>query len=86
MGKEKFAERYNMFLGCERAELFRRSRKSAEDMASAHRRRRRGACTDLDPKRVENAMMLVQLGEISSARQALEGAELAPAVTPLRER
>ena len=83
MGKEKFAERYNMFLGCERAELFRCSRKSAEDMASAHRRRRRGARTDLDPKRVENAMMLVQLGLQDKHWKAQSWHQ---AVTPLRER
>ena len=78
LGKEKFAKRFDMFVDGEWAELFRSSRKCAEDMANVNRRRQRRGHTDPDAKRLEKAMMLVQLGELSSARQALEGAELAP--------
>ena len=78
LGKEKFAKRYDMFVDGEWAELFRCSRKCAEDMASLNRRRQRRVHADPLVKRVEKATMLVQVGELSSARQALEGAELAP--------
>ena len=78
LGKEKFAKRFDMFVDGEWAELFRTSRKCAEDMANVNRRRQRRGLTDPDAKRLEKAMILVQLGEFSSARQALEGAELAP--------
>ena len=77
LGKEKFAKRFDMFVDGEWAELFRSSRKCAEDMASVKRRRQRRGHTDPDAKRLEKAMMLVQLGELSS-RKALEGTELAP--------
>ena len=78
MGKEKFAKRCDMFVDGEWAELLRGSRKCAEDMASLNRRRQRRVHADPFVKRVEKATMLVQVGELSSARQALEGAELAP--------
>ena len=38
----------------------------------------RGRGRDPDESRAARALQLVQLGELSSARQALEGAELAP--------
>ena len=43
---------------------------------SRRRQRRRDTCSEV--KRGERAFMLAQLGELSSARQALEGAELSP--------
>ena len=78
LGKEKFAKRFNMFLDGAWSELLRLSRCSADDMVNSSRRRRRCQQIDPDTKRVEKALRLVQLGELSSARQASEGAELAP--------
>ena len=46
LGKEKFAKRYDMFVDGEWAELFRCSRKCAEDMGSLNRRRQRRVHTD----------------------------------------
>ena len=54
------------------------SRKCAEEAATAHRRRRRRARENDVEKRAARALNFVQLGELSSARQALEGADLAP--------
>ena len=55
MGKEKFAKRYDMFVDGEWVELFRCSRKCAEDMASLNRRRQRRVHTNPHVKRVEKA-------------------------------
>ena len=49
----------------------------AGDLANVRRRhRRRDTCSEVE--RGERAFMLAQLGELSSVRQALAGAELAP--------
>ena len=47
LGKEKFAKRFDMFVDGEWAELFRSSRKCAEDMASLNRRRQRRGLTQI---------------------------------------
>ena len=48
-----------------------------EEASTACRRRRRRE-VDVEEKRAAKALALVQVGELSSARQALEGADLAP--------
>ena len=58
--------------------LLEGSRKLTEDAATAHRRRRRRAQGEDVEKRAARAHNFVQLEELSSARQALKGADLAP--------
>ena len=53
------------------------SRRCDEEAAVSRRRRRRRGFDELE-RRAARAEMLVGLGELSSARQALEGADLAP--------
>ena len=66
------------------------SRSSAQISSTARvRQRRRGRDRTQDvEKRAAEASMMVQLGEVSSARQALEGADLAPGTpaTPAAQR
>ena len=58
--------------------LVRQSMQAAEQgSVNASRRRRRQRGDDVN-RRAARALRLVQLGEVSSARQALEGAEVAP--------
>ena len=58
-------------------DLLWQSRVCAEQAAVASRRRRRRGSDDVQ-RRAERAHALVQLGELSAGRQALEGASLAP--------
>ena len=69
-------KRFQMFANGQWQELFRFGVQCAEEMGNARRRHRRRV-TDSEAKRGERAFMLAQLGVLSSARQALEGAELA---------
>ena len=62
------------------ADLLRASENCSEQAAVASRRRGRRQESGLD-KRVSRALHLVQLGELSSGRQALEGANLARGTT-----
>ena len=71
-------ERFADFARGEWMSLLEGSRKCAEEAATAHRRRRRKAQGNDVEKRAARALNFVQLGELSSARQALEGADLAP--------
>ena len=74
IGKDKLVKRFQMFANGQRQELFRFGVQCAEELGNARRRHRR--CVT-DSERGERVFMLAQLGELSSARQALEGAELA---------
>ena len=76
IGKDKLVKRFQMFANGQWQDLFRFGVQCAEELGNARRRHRRRA-TDSEAKRSERAFMLAQLGELSSARQALEGAELA---------
>ena len=49
-------------------------------------RRRRRQQSDDDGKRAARALYFVQMGELSAARQALEGARVAPGTMPHSER
>ena len=53
------------------------SSKCDDDAAARRRKRRQQEGDDLE-RRVARAEMMVALGELSSARQALEGEEVAP--------
>ena len=74
IGKDKLV--FQLFAEGQWAELLRFGVQCAADLANV-RRRSRCRDTDNEVKREERAFMLVQLGELSSARQALEGAEVA---------
>ena len=76
IGKDKLVKRFQMFANGQWQELFRFGVQCAEELGNARRRHRRRV-TDSEAKRGERAFMLAQLGGLSSARQALEGAELA---------
>ena len=76
VSKEKFANRFELFAGGEWLQLLGASAKCDEDAAQAPRRKRRIQGDDLE-RRVSRASTLVHLGELSSARQALEGATVA---------
>ena len=59
--------------------LLRVSRQCTEDASRAQSRKRRRHRIDEDlEQRAARALALVQMGELSAGRQALEGAELAP--------
>ena len=76
IGKEKLVKRFQLFAEGQWAELLRFSVQCAAELGNV-RRRSRSRDTDSEAKRGERAFMLAQLGELSSARQALEGAEVA---------
>ena len=58
--------------------LFRSSRQSAEDASRAQWRKSRRHHEDDLERRAGRALSLVQMGELSAGRQALEGAPVAP--------
>ena len=77
IGRDKLVKRFQMFADGQWQELLQFGVQCAGDLVNSRRRqRRRDTCSEA--KRGERAFMLAQLGELSSARQALEGAELAP--------
>ena len=78
--KQKLNQRFDDFAKGRWASLLEASRSSTEAATTAQhwRRRRHGTQTNEVEKRAAKALMMVQMGELSSARQALEGAELAP--------
>ena len=77
--KNKLGERFQAFAEGQWSHLLSQSRQCAEDASVAmHRKRRRHSPQqDLD-RRALRAEGLVQMGELSAGRQALEGASLAP--------
>ena len=75
IAKSKLAERFDKFNRGEWAQLIRASVECDEQAVVSRRRKRRGG-DDLE-RRATRAFNLVQVGELSSARQALEGAEIA---------
>ena len=77
VSRKKLESRVRQFQEGDWISLLRES-VSCADVAhsSAVRRRRRGS--DEEAVRAARALSLVQMGELSAARQALEGASLAP--------
>ena len=76
VAKEELMERLEMFCAGRWDQLLADSRRFAEELGQLlSRRSRRGVTMS---QRADRALRLVQLGELSSARQALEGAEVAP--------
>ena len=78
--KGKLAQRFDDFFQGRWRDLLVASRQCAEEEASVvqHRKRRRQRPDDDFQRRAERALSLVQMGELSSGRHALEGASLAP--------
>ena len=75
--RHKLVHRFEMFSRGEWWDLIRASAACDEQAAVGRRRRRRRPGDDLE-SRAARAEMLVHLGELSSTRQALEGAAVAP--------
>ena len=80
--KGQLQERFNRFTHGEWLLLLTESRDNTERAMQTQRRRRRTQ-QDTVERRVQRAEALVHLGELSSGRQALEGAALAPATSKL---
>ena len=72
--ERKLTFRFKKFSCGEWSDLIEAGAKCAEEASIvSHRRHRRGVY--VEEKRIAKALALVQVGELSSARQALEGAE-----------
>ena len=77
ISRENLTSRFSLFSQGRWTELIRASEQDAEDASTARCRRSRRRSVDVE-RRAARAQMLVQLGELSSGRQALEAAEVAP--------
>ena len=77
VSKVKLVERVQMFVRGPWDQLIRASEHCDERAAVSRRRRTRRVGNDIEV-RAARAEALVQIGELSSERQALQGAELAP--------
>ena len=75
--KKALLTRVDLFNSGQWSELVEMSMTSSLDVANAQARRRRGTQRDTVEKRALRAFHMVQLGEVSAGRQALEGASLA---------
>ena len=73
ISRDKLIGRFDQFAAGHWGELINASHKCAQEAATAFRRRQRRS-TDPDAHRARRALQFVQLGELSSGRQALEGA------------
>ena len=76
--RHKLEERFVWFVAGRWLDLVELARQTEEQAQQSSVRRRRRQSTDDLAKRAERAVTLVQMGEVSRARQALEGAQLAP--------
>ena len=89
ISRDKLINRFDKFARGQWNDLIEAS-VCAEEAATASPRRRRRVDDNDAEKRALRALKFVQLGELSSGRQALEGAELAPGnaatLTQLRRR
>ena len=77
VSKEKLTSRFDKFSRCEWLDLLEAASRCTEEATTVCRRRHRRE-VDVEEKRAAKALALVQVGELSSARQALEGADVAP--------
>ena len=78
IGREKLVSRFDKFAAGQWHDLIMASNKCAEEAATVRQRRARRVQGNQDERRATRAFNFVQMGELSSGRQALEGAELAP--------
>ena len=78
IGKERLAHRFARFNNGHRIDLICGSRECDQEFARVSWCARRRNQDGDSERRTERAHRLVQLGELSSARQALEGSDLAP--------
>ena len=76
ISRDKLIGRFDQFAAGHWGDLIDASHKCTQEAVTAFRRRQRRS-TDPDAHRARRALQFVQLGELSSGRQALEGAELA---------
>ena len=76
--KSKLAGRFQEFTEGRWMHLLRSSRQCAEDASRAQCKKRRRHHEDDLERRAGRALSLVQMGELSAGRQALEGAPVAP--------
>ena len=76
ISRDKLIGRFDQFAVGHWGDLIDASHKCAQEAVTAFRRRQRRS-TDPDAHRARRALQFVQMGELSSGRQALEGAELA---------
>ena len=76
--KEKVQDRFEVFADGDWASLLASSMEHASRAAQASSRRSRRQDTDNVESRAARAEALVHMGELSAARQALEGAAVAP--------
>ena len=81
LSKTKLRARFEVFSRGEWSQLLRASAQCDEKAAVGRRRRRRRRSGDDVEQRAMRAEMLIQLGELSSTRQVLEGCEIAPGTT-----
>ena len=82
ISRENLTRRNSLFSHGRRTELIRASERDAEEAAATARRRRQRRRVDDLERRAARAQMMVQLGELSAGRQALEAAEIAPGTLP----
>ena len=76
--KSKLVQRFDDFARGDWEKLFQSSDECDEEASRAHtRKRRRQKPEDDITRRAARALALVQMGELSAGRQALEGADLA---------
>ena len=79
ISKSKLVLRFDDFCGGQWAGLLSASACcDADAMVVRHRKRRRQSPADDVKRRAARALGLVQMGELSAGRQALEGAAIAP--------
>ena len=78
IGREKLISRFDKFAAGQWHDLIMASNKCAEEAATVRQRRARRVQGNQDDRRATRAFNFVQMGELSSGRQALEGEELAP--------
>ena len=84
--RQKLEERFVRFVSGRWLDLVESAQQAEEQAHQSSVRRRRRQSTDDLAKRAERAVSLVQMGEVSRARQALEGAQMAPGtVATLRD-
>ena len=77
ISRDKLIGRFDQFAAGQWNELLVASQTCAQETATAFTRRKRRSVDD-GTRRAARALQFVQWGELSSGRQALEGAELAP--------